>query len=623
MIRNIYKKYIKDKFFNKILLSYTGVIILVLSILSFFIYQSILFSQQNKAISYNLQVVQNVKAFMDLKDTRAKQVLQQLYLGQNSFMNDEDIRTIFDLLENDIDYLTTDYLTKNQSMHKYLKSACSFDFDITGVYLLKIKDNKVFYNNVNPSDSARLTIDNVELNKFLDKKYLGTKLILVKNIFTIDPQSNSNDIFTFATNISSTAFNKRIGILLINFTKNNIKTAYSSIDKNFSSDVLVLTKAGDIIFDSSGKNDNSIYPDFETIKNSISESPVTLINKNNITNVIATKDSGLIVISTVSNSQIYKNVSGSRNTILFILVLSILGALLLSYIIISVFSKRIKVINIAMKQVESGNLSSRIKVYNNKDEISQIASNFNNMCDNLNDYINKAYIYDLKRKDAELKQRASDLYALQSQINPHFLYNTLETIRMRALTSENEDISKMIRSLAELFRSSIKKKIIVKISDEINYCKNYLEIYKIRYGPDLEADYEIDEDILEYGVPKHLIQPLIENSIVHGINTKRGNNHISIKGWKSGTDAIISITDNGNGINEEGLLEIKKMLESSDAIESESIGIVNVDQRIKLIFGKAYGIQVSSEKDKGTTIEVRIAAMSVKELEENVQGHVG
>lgn len=622
MIKNIYKKYIKEKFFNKILLSYTCVIVLVLSILSFFIYQNILSSQRNKAISYNSQVVQNVKAFFDLKNIRTKQILQQLYLGQYSFMNSEDINNIFDLLENDTDYLSSDYLPKNVAMLKYLKSACSFDSDITGVYLLKTKDDKIFFNNVNPSDSTKLSIDTIKLDEFLDKTYLGTKLFLVKNNFFFQNKKTSNDVFTFAANISSKTFKKRIGTLLINFSSNTIKASYSGIDNNFDSHVFVLTKYGEIIFDSSGQQHNSMYPDFENIREYITESPTTMINKNNIVNIITTKDSDCIIISTMSNSQIYRNGS-SKKTILFILLLCILIALLMSYTIISLFSRRIKEINITMKQIEAGNLSSRIKVHNNSDEISQIASNFNTMCDNLNEYIDKVYVYDLKRKDAELKQRTSDLYALQSQINPHFLYNTLETIRMRALTSENEDVSKMIRTLAELFRTSINKKIIVKISDEINYSKNYFEIYKIRYGPDLEVNYQIDEEILEYGVLKHLIQPLIENSIVHGINTIRGNNRISIKGSRSENDILISISDNGNGIRAERLLEVNKMLEQSDISENESIGIVNVDQRIKLIFGRIYGVSISSKLDEGTTIEVKIPAITVKELEQNVQGHIG
>lgn len=623
MIKTIYQKHLKEKFFNKIMLSYTCVIVLVLSILSFFVYQSILFSQRNKAVSYNTQVVQNIKSFFELKNARANQILQQLYLGENSFMNVEDILKIFDLLENDTDYMSGEYLTKNQAMVKYLKSACSFDFDITGIYLLKTKDGKVFYNNVNPSDSAKLTVDTEKLNSFLDKTRQGTKLLLEKSIYQVDSKTNSNDIFSFATNISSATFNKRIGVLLINFSKNTIKATYSALDENFASDVYILTKNGEVIFDSSGVYDGGVYPEFETIKKSVSQSPVTLIHKNNITNIIATKDSGCIIISTLSNSQIYKNSSSSRNTILLILVLSILGAFVMSYAIISLFSRRIKAINIAMSHVESGNLSTRIKVHGNRDEISQIASNFNKMCDNLNNYINKVYVYDLKRKDAELKQRTSDLYVLQSQINPHFLYNTLETIRMRALASHNEDVSKMIRTLAELFRSSINKKIIVKIHDEIKYCKNYFEIYKIRYGPDLEVTYQVDHDILEYGILKHLIQPLIENSIVHGINTVRGNNKISIKGWKSNEDIYISITDNGHGIKEERLLEIRKMLEAPDVTVNESIGIVNVDQRIKLVFGSTYGIHINSNEGNGTTVEVRIPAVTVKELEENVQGNVG
>lgn len=622
MIGRIYNKYVKERFFNKILISYTCVIILVLSILSFFIYQNILSSQRNKATNYNLQVVQNINTYFELKNIRSKQILQQLYLGQNSFIKAEDISNIFSLLENDTDYLSSDYLIKNDAMLKYLKSSCALDFDILGIYVLKTKDNKAFYYNINSNESNRLTIDIDGLNKFLDKKHLGTKMILTHNVFYSDYQKNTDDIFTFISNVNSASFNNRIGLLMINFSKNAIKALYSNIDDNFKSNVLVLTQDGEIVFDSSDLYTKGVYSDFQSIKKIASASPVTLIDKKNVVNVVSSNETGLIIISTLPNSDIYKNISSSRNAIVLILILSILVSLIMLYSISKVFSKRVKQINITMRQVESGNLSSRIKVHNNKDEISQIASNFNNMCDNLNEYINKVYVADLKRKDAELKQRTSELYALQAQINPHFLYNTLETIRMRALTTENEEVSKMIRTLAELFRSSIKKKIIVKISDEINFCKNYLEIYKIRYGHNLEINYKIEDDILEYAILKHLLQPLIENSIVHGIDTLRGNNQITLSGSKSGDHILFTISDNGNGISSEKLLHIQQMISNPSNDENDNIGLVNIDQRIKLIFGETYGIKIISKKDFGTTIEVKIAAKTVKELEENVQGYV-
>jgi len=322
-------------------------------------------------------------------------------------------------------------------------------------------------------------------------------------------------------------------------------------------------------------------------------------------------------------NQIDKTIKGTRRVILIIMVLCILTALSLSYIFISFFSKRIKAVCAAMDIARTGDFSHRIGTGRNKDEISQIALNFNHMCDNLDDYINRVYVSGMKQKDAELKQKIAELYALQSQVNPHFLYNTLEAIRMSAVASGNENTGKMIRILGAIFRNSIKPEMFVSIRSEIDYCKSYLELFTLRYGENLNFSFDIDDTIYQYGIIKHLLQPLIENSVIHGIDPDKSENLILIKSYKNEDDIEIFIEDNGVGISHDELMVIKSRLDSALAADNGRVGIVNVNQRIKLIYGSRYGVDIDSFIGKGTSIHVKIPVKTVKELEHYVQGYVG
>ena len=184
-------------------------------------------------------------------------------------------------------------------------------------------------------------------------------------------------------------------------------------------------------------------------------------------------------------------------------LISILVILVLTYLSTSIFSKRVRSVVNVIKQIEIGNLNIQFKEPDSFDEIGQIYGSLKLMCHRLSEYIQREYVYylekktsQLRQKDAELKQKNAELYALQSQINPHFLYNTLEIVRMKALINGDAEVGKMVWTLADLFRNSIKGGIVVKISDEVNYCKTFLELYNIRYEGRLKVIFDIDEDIM-------------------------------------------------------------------------------------------------------------------------------
>ncbi|HIU75900.1 MAG TPA: sensor histidine kinase [Candidatus Pelethocola excrementipullorum] len=223
---------------------------------------------------------------------------------------------------------------------------------------------------------------------------------------------------------------------------------------------------------------------------------------------------------------------------------------------------------------------------------------------------------------AKVEDRQSKINSLQSQINPHFLYNTLECIRSEAVSQKNEGIANMAKALASFFRYSIsRKENMVTIEDELNNIKNYIMIQNYRFEDKFRFEVEIEgEDlrILSYLIPKMTIQPIVENSIYHGLETKLSDCCVKIAIRPTERDLILVVSDNGIGMCEDTLVQLRNGLENGvgesgrehgskkkDA-QGNGIALYNVNQRIKLIFGTDYGLSVYSTKGIGTDVEIWI-----------------
>ncbi|MGL4911685.1 MAG: sensor histidine kinase, partial [Romboutsia sp.] len=244
-------------------------------------------------------------------------------------------------------------------------------------------------------------------------------------------------------------------------------------------------------------------------------------------------------------------------------------------------------------------LNDKIDIEEQEDELDMIAISINEMSESLEFYIKNHY-------DAYVRQKEAEMSALQSQIKPHFLFNTLEVIRMYALTSNNKDVAKMIFNLANMFRySTYDNGSMVTLNDEIKHCKMYLDLCCSRYKGLIKYDININDDMLDLRVPKFLLQPILENSINHGLDKSSNDNLISIDIFELNENLKIIVTDNGYGMNEEKLSETRYGLEKN-MHKSDSIGLMNTNNRLKLKFGYEYGIELDSEVNKGTIVKIKL-----------------
>ncbi len=211
------------------------------------------------------------------------------------------------------------------------------------------------------------------------------------------------------------------------------------------------------------------------------------------------------------------------------------------------------------------------------------------------------------------ERRKSELDALQSQINPHFLYNTLDSITWMIEGERNDDAVCMISELAKLFRISLSKgRTVISIKDELQHAKSYMNIQKIRYKNFFSIVFDIDEEICSCCIVKLVLQPILENAINYGVSVMDDGGEIKVSGKKEGGNIILSVSDNGVGMSEE---DVKLILTDSRRVHTRGsgVGLVNVNNRIQILFGKEYGLIVESEPDVGTIVSIRIPEVTYTE----------
>lgn len=307
------------------------------------------------------------------------------------------------------------------------------------------------------------------------------------------------------------------------------------------------------------------------------------------------KDIPFIIISSVPVDLVVMNNNYIALTTLIVSTVAILLCLILSPVIVRALTRPLSEIVEVMKKVQQGDTTARVLI-KKEDEFGFIADNFNMTLDKLN----ALYETNLEKQN---RLRLSEIKALHAQINPHFLYNTLDSIKWLAKLNGVEDIVIMVSQLGRLLKNSINNQNdSIQIREEINLVKSYLAIQKIRYGDKFEVEICVDKDIMDCVVPKFIIQPLVENAIIHGIENKIGNAQLIIKGTRENDTIIFDIIDDGVGIKEEDLGKLKQMDYEGD--DKESIGIKNVDKRIKLYYGQEYGLDIKSKENVGTTTRI-------------------
>lgn len=286
----------------------------------------------------------------------------------------------------------------------------------------------------------------------------------------------------------------------------------------------------------------------------------------------------------------------------------VLGAFILDIILVYLlnntfgkYSDQVSDILECITKVKDGDYDYRIDLKDKGTELYDISLGINEMLNSITDYIETIY-------QLEIKQRDINLMALQAQINPHFLYNTLEFIRMYAVSEGVDELAEIVYAFSELLRNNISLERETTLEEEVEFTKNYIYLYQMRYPNRLAYKVSIQEDLKNFMLPKFTLQPLIENYVKHGVDFNRIDNAIRISVFSQANKIYIQIIDNGRGADESKLHEIKNRLSVNEIdIKSDtSIGLYNVHERLKAYFKEAYMINVESGINEGFKIEITI-----------------
>lgn len=285
-------------------------------------------------------------------------------------------------------------------------------------------------------------------------------------------------------------------------------------------------------------------------------------------------------------------------SLLFYLIVFVI---VMSLIMTKLFTQPINRLVKSINTVRAGDLSSRINIVSH-DEIGQVQKDFNNMMDSIQTLVRENYEVKLREKEAQIK-------SMEAQINPHFLYNTLDTINWKAYDIGGKEICKMITSLSQILRYSIgKQKKVVPLEEEIKQINNYLFIQQIRYRDHLHVNMDIAPETLHLQIYKLLLQPIVENAIIHGLAEKEENGVLRISTYIRENRLLVEVYDNGKGIAP--ALQERLLQESSFSSDGEKshIGINNVHNRLKFYYGEQYGIIIESEVNRYTRVILQFPA---------------
>jgi two-component system, sensor histidine kinase YesM len=491
--------------------------------------------------------------------------------------------------------------------------------DVIGVFVLS--NGRMFYSSKTGFKESAWKAALYRYGEDLDLH--GQSRIILPSELQLQFQNDLPYVF-IVKEINDVDNRKTLGNMLIAVNLSFMDQIFDNFEKNESADLWVMDSSGRIIyhtnrnligsFDKEKKN----YP----LLNGSFRSSVTGAAK--LVSVNESSRFGWVVVHSIPLQELTRQTDLVRNLTIFVFIAIIIITSLLAVFFSLNMTRPLKRLSGLMKTVEMGNFQVDLKIQSG-DEVGMLARSFNSMMTTTRELIQKNYQIEIRQKEAEL-------YALQSQINPHFMYNTLETIGMAVEEGETETVVQMVTLLGRMLRFSVSNQSkSVTLAEEVQHINDYLTIQKFRFEDRLK--FEIvqnmdDEDFHHLYNPKFILQPVVENAIKYGLESRKTLDiHIAVGrefNARSGArDVVFRIRDNGPGISTERMNELDQLLKKATfGGRSSQFGLSNVNARIAMMHGRDYGLQLHSIVGKGTEVIIRIPIIQVPEdaVESNTGG---
>ena len=598
-----------SRYFLKMMLSYCLVIVIGLVLVSVFTNSWVTARLSEKESRVDREIVMQVRDYSDGKYKTVQNIFAQLYMPMNYYGNNSII-----------DYINprrkdgAPLKTKREVISGYLQDICSSNSFISDIFIVDYSDRELFFFSRVPGRDVSLDYN------FYDRELPGggvdNRIRIVPNHvpeYINQSSVNNFDVISYCIYLfdqNAIRYNHALGYIVVNVRANHFREAYRTTE-GLNGILYVVDSGGIMLFDSSGAGTGQ---PFNGEQYGFTDPADAESNADYVINTEISDRTGYRFINIVNRDVIRGEAGSIRRSLYGILAACVVLALVISFISARLFTQRINQLVQKMRDLDLGefNVTTSIRSH---DEIGYLEQSFNSMITRLDKHIQTAYVYQLESKNAELK-------ALQAQINPHFLFNTLESIRINALEHKDADTAKMIHLLGNLFRWNIRSdELFTELRQEINYAGTFIELQKIRYADAFDFTTDVPQKLLSLGVPKFILQPLVENAIKHGQRGVSSGGIISIAAQEEKGMLFISVEDNGHGMDAE---TVRRITDGLDQPETEtedhySIGLSNVHQRIRILFGEPYGLKIESDPGVKTVVRILMPAKGKEELEASVQ----
>ncbi|MDO4284015.1 MAG: sensor histidine kinase [Eubacteriales bacterium] len=530
---------------------------------------------------YTSQLIDMVNNDIDSYFTNMENIAQLI-------MNSADARSYLRFSEDEKN--TAEYLSCVRRLEQQFLTLRETRDDIYNIGIVGVNGSYL----INNEETALNPYAEVEEKEWYQRALRGEEVIVYSHVQNL-VEGEYPWVVTLSRAIEDPETGETLGVLLIDMNYRSIATLCENITLGSRGYVFILGDDGQIVY----------HPKQQLVYSGVQSEEIDRIRQSGsgsfrsqdgkrIYTVSHSEITGCTIVGVAYFSEMMEKSDRMQQLYVLIALLLIAVAAILSALISKMISEPIRALGDSMKRVEQGDFDIQIENPGYTNVIGDLIRSFNIMLERIQDLIQRI-------KDEQTEKRKSELSALQAQINPHFLYNTLDSIIWMAEGRQNAEVIQMTASLSRLLRKSISnEEEFVAVSDEIGYVREYLKIQKMRYHDKLDYSIEAAPEILCARMPKLILQPLVENAIYHGIKRCENGGHIWITGGIEEGKMVLRVRDDGAGMTAETMAHLFEEKKRS----GHGVGVNNVNRRIKLYYGEEYGLWYESREGAGTTVDV-------------------